>query len=92
MVFFCLAYVIAGAIRIPLIGSIVDSNNLPLIRGDAADVWRAMYFSIVTFTTLGYGDYHPTGALRIVAAFEALVGAVTIAIVTVSLARQYLRK
>jgi Ion channel len=33
-----------------------------------------LYFSIVTFTTTGYGDYHPTPSVRLIAASEALTG------------------
>jgi len=38
------------------------------------DFWNCFYFSIVTFTTLGYGDFIPTDDIRIIAAFEALIG------------------
>jgi len=34
----------------------------------------SLYFSIVTWTTLGYGDLHPPRALQLVAAAEALLG------------------
>lgn len=34
----------------------------------------AVYFSIVTFTTLGYGDYQPHPDLRILSALQALYG------------------
>jgi hypothetical protein len=34
----------------------------------------AVYFSVVTWTTLGYGDIQPRGRYRYVAATEALVG------------------
>lgn len=34
----------------------------------------AVYFSIVTFTTLGYGDIQPAAGLRLIAALEALYG------------------
>jgi hypothetical protein len=34
----------------------------------------SLYFSIVTFTTLGYGDIAPHGYMRLIAASEALVG------------------
>lgn len=33
-----------------------------------------VYFSVVCFTTLGYGDIVPTGSLRILAGAEALAG------------------
>jgi hypothetical protein len=37
--------------------------------------WQsALYFSIITFTTTGYGDYHPQSEGRLLAASEALVG------------------
>lgn len=37
-------------------------------------LWSGLYFSIVTWTTLGYGDLHPTAPLRLVAAAEAILG------------------
>ena len=36
------------------------------------------YFSIVTFTSVGFGDVTPNGALRILAGTEALTGLVLI--------------
>ena len=36
--------------------------------------WDALYFSVVTFTTLGYGDLQPVENLRLLAAAEALFG------------------
>ena len=38
-----------------------------------------LYFSIVTYTSLGFGDVVPTGHLRIVAGVEALNGLLLIA-------------
>jgi len=38
------------------------------------DFWEALYFSIVTFTTVGYGDLTPTGFGRLVVSFEVLAG------------------
>lgn len=34
----------------------------------------SLYYSIVTFTTLGYGDFYPVGAGRALAAMEAVTG------------------
>lgn len=36
--------------------------------------WDALYFSIITWTTTGYGDFVPTVASRWVACCEALLG------------------
>ena len=38
-----------------------------------------LYFSVVTFTTLGYGDFKPTEKTRPIAAVEAIVGLVLMA-------------
>ncbi|MBD3183482.1 hypothetical protein GF312_14400 [Candidatus Poribacteria bacterium] len=35
---------------------------------------ECLYFSVVTWTTLGYGDYYPCGWSRFIASFEALIG------------------
>ena len=42
-----------------------------IVRGSFV---TSTYFSIVTWTTLGYGDLQPIGLLRLVAAIEALLG------------------
>jgi hypothetical protein len=54
-------------------------------------IFYYLYFSIVTFTTLGYGDVAPTGGMRFVAACEAVIGALLIAYFVVSLARKVMR-
>jgi hypothetical protein len=38
------------------------------------DLLTALYFSTVTFTTLGYGDLQPVPQMRALAGFEAVVG------------------
>jgi hypothetical protein len=37
-------------------------------------LWQHVYFSVVTFTTVGYGDYLPYGASKIIASIQALLG------------------
>lgn len=41
---------------------------------------ECLYFSAVTFTTLGYGDMRPVGTLRFLAAVESLIGAFAMAL------------
>jgi hypothetical protein len=33
-----------------------------------------LYFSSETYTTLGFGDIYPTGALRMICGIESLIG------------------
>ena len=51
-----------------------------------------MYMSVVTFTTLGYGDARPRGASQLVAGAEALAGLVLAALFVTSLARTTIRE
>lgn len=50
-----------------------------------------LYFSMVTFTTLGYGDLKPLGYMRLVASSEAIVGAILMAYFVVAWARKIFR-
>ena len=69
-----------------LVLGVQDGNEL--IRMDAGsgllnNFLQCLYFSVVTFTTLGYGDIVPVGASRLLASFEAFAGAFTIALFVV---------
>lgn len=57
----------------------------------STQVRRMFYFSTVTFTTLGYGDYRPIGRAKYLAAIEACSGLIMGALVTVVFARRFLR-
>ena len=57
-----------------------------LLRADPAALTETMlgasdilYFSLTTYTSLGYGDIVPLGPSRLLAGVEALVGLVLIA-------------
>jgi len=51
----------------------------------------AIYFSVVTFTTLGYGDIAPHGFSRFLASTEALMGSFTIALFVVVFVKKMIR-
>lgn len=51
-------------------GSLVGAASFPL---------DYLYFSAVSYTTLGYGDVLPDGPIRMLAAIEALCGLVLVA-------------
>lgn len=50
-----------------------------------------LYYSVVTFTTLGYGDFTPVGYSRAIAAIEAFTGSFTIALFVVVFVKKMTR-
>jgi hypothetical protein len=55
------------------------------------DLFESLYMSIITYTTVGYGDYMPMGWIRGVAALEALSGIFFTPLFLIALTRRYLR-
>jgi hypothetical protein len=53
--------------------------------------FEAFYFSVVTFTTLGYGDIVPLGFTKMVATFESFAGLFVMPLFVIGLSRKYLR-
>ncbi len=45
------------------------------------DPVTALYFSIITWTTVGYGDFFPTPEARLIAATEGLLGYIYMAVI-----------
>ena len=68
--------------------------NFDLIYREGMDyvgIWNSLYFSAVTFTSLGYGDFEPTGIGRFLAFSEALIGAILMGLFVVTLTRRLIR-
>jgi hypothetical protein len=83
-----IAWIIAGVI----IGcAIYFGVATPLGHGTKAcslGIVDSLYFSIITFSSLGYGDISPIGFGKIVASLEVLFGLVSIAILVGKLASE----
>lgn len=52
---------------------------------------RSFYHSIVTFLTIGYGDYYPTGIIRVLSGLEGFIGLFLMSYFTVAFVRKILR-
>lgn len=58
----------------------IHSGFMGSIEGNTAQSFKdCLYFSLTNYTSLGYGDIHPTGHVRFLAGVEALTGLVLIA-------------
>lgn len=69
------ALILCGAVALALFATIYYQHGLARGNSDCKVTFdTALYFSIVTFTTLGYGDFQPAVELRLLASFEALFG------------------
>ena len=70
-----------------------DPNNPELIRATSFGEWLSLlpdgiYFSTLTFTTLGFGDFQPAGWGRFLATGETALGATLIALLVFVLGRR----
>ncbi len=57
------------------LGIVDDTGAGPRITHSFTD---SLYYSVATFTTLGYGDFYPVGVGRAIAGLEALTGYVVL--------------
>lgn len=58
--------------------SLIPATGQIAMASGAVEWFDRIYFSSVSYTTLGYGDLIPHGQVRLLAATEALVGLVMI--------------
>jgi hypothetical protein len=61
-----------------------DPRDLSLIQ-------KSFYHSVVTFLTIGYGDYYPTGIIRGLSGIEGFTGLFLMSYFTVAFVRKILR-
>jgi hypothetical protein len=71
------------------IGSV--ESTLPEVINHGHDFGNNIYYSAITFFTIGYGDYFPHGFLKFVAACEGFSGVFLMSYFTVAFVRKILR-
>jgi len=72
-------------------GEIIRINLSASFMDNVGHFLDALYFSVVTFTTLGYGDITPQGFSRFLASTEALIGSFTLALFVVMFVKKMIR-
>ena len=78
----------------PTVQEIINSNSEILFKGNLLNKTTnyfldCLYFSVITFTTLGFGDFRPLeGWSRIFAGTEALIGAFMMALFVYTFVRR----
>ena len=93
---------VAGAVIIFLCGLFYSSGAAHLAfqyglegsqQSDHLKLWEGLYYSTVTFTTLGFGDIYPAAdrLTRMVTMLESLAGACLMALFVVTLSKRFSR-
>jgi len=67
-----------------LIGDVVTATNAIMVKS----YLEKLYFSGITFTTLGFGGYSPMGGAKLLAFIESFLGIFSIALFVYSFARR----
>ncbi|MCE2570198.1 ion channel [Motilimonas eburnea] len=96
VVLFSLLLIIASAIfyfffGISFAGDIVAFDHQADLLTNGIAFLECLYYSVVTFTTLGYGDFTPVGLSRGMAAIEAFTGSFTLALFVVVFVKKMTR-
>jgi len=83
--FFAILYIILPHfVHAEIVSSVGDPDGLNLVE-------RSFYHSAITFFTIGYGDYYPSGHVRWLSAAEGWAGVFLMSYFTVAFVRRILR-
>lgn len=67
------------------------ATTLPDGLNHFSEFWNCMYYSGITFFTIGYGDYFASGCVKFFAVWEAFTGVFLMSYFTVAFVRKILR-
>ena len=85
LTFFSILYIVLPFIaHAGIISSVGDPDNLNIVE-------KSFYHSAITFFTIGYGDYYPSGHIRWLSAVEGWTGVFIMSYFTVAFVRKILR-
>ncbi|MEN8120387.1 MAG: potassium channel family protein [Bacteroidota bacterium] len=87
--FFSLVYIL-----LPLMFQDTQIISSLFSEGDPRDlslIQKAFYHSAITFLTIGYGDYYPSGIIRWLSGIEGFIGLFLMSYFTVAFVRKILR-
>lgn len=86
-------YPIGGWIRpVEAGGALGEPITWAAIRADPATLWESIYYSTLTFTNLGFGDYQPVGAVgQALTIAETGIGVVLLALLVFVVGRRAAR-
>ncbi|MDP4982321.1 pentapeptide repeat-containing protein [Pseudoalteromonas tunicata] len=96
VIFFSLSLIFIAAIAYYFLGvnfqdQVIHFSMDQNIEQNVFAFLNCLYFSVVTFTTLGYGDITPLGFSRLIAAIEAFCGSFTLALFVVVFVKKMTR-
>ena len=80
--------ILGAAISYWLLTMYFPEHGLKLPENESLSLLKAVYFSIVTASSLGYGDFSPLGLSRAVAVIEILTGYVALGLFVTKLASE----
>jgi len=95
VIFFSWAVILISAVCFFLFGVSEQGDllkwNSTSENSSISNLLTCLYYSVVTFTTLGYGDIVPIGISRFFAALEAFIGSFTLALFVVVFVKKMTR-
>jgi hypothetical protein len=88
IIFLCGLFYSSGAAHLAFQYGLEGSQH-----SDHLKLWEGLYYSTVTFTTLGFGDIYPAAdrLTRMVTMLESLAGACLMALFVVTLSKRFSR-
>lgn len=85
LTFFSLIYILLPSfVHAEIVSSVGDPDKLSLVE-------RSFYHSAITFFTIGYGDFYPSGHVRWLSSAEGWAGVFLMSYFTVAFVRKILR-